>query len=577
LFGPLTVQIEAAGNGEGLTISNLSVNSEKAPVVTARGLLPMTIVPNAPSNMVQMDTARPVELKLATTPDSIFWDKLTDWTGLVLRQPDFKADVSGTWAAPEGTVRLRASQVKLRKAATKLPDMERLEVDLGLTRNAAVLTNFSVLVQGQKVSGTADMPLGQKFWTEWGEKKMPNWDQARGQLRVEHANIAAFVELFPTVLSPQGEFDLNVTLEPGLKWNGSLVVQDARTRPLPGIGPLRDIDVRMLYVNKTAKLQAASASIGGSGVMAAGEGDLSGTDWLKGIAPPFEFVLQGTNVPLSRQADSIIRSDLNLSVKKTNGGPAVISGTAKLHDSYYLSDLAALVPGRAASPARRPPYFSVEDPGLADWRLAVRVTGENALKVRSTLFNGLVSPNLRLQGTLKEPVALGDVRVESGMVRFPFANLDVQQGLVTLGSEDPYRPRLLVKAGSKQYGYEVRMEVSGPADDPVIQFTSTPSLSSEQLVLMVTAGELPRGSYTLNPEQRAETMALFLGKDMLAKLGFGDSSKERLSFSSGKDISEEGKPTYNLEYKLTDRWSLVGEYDRFNAFNAGVKWKVYSR
>ena len=121
------------------------------------------------------------------------------------------------------------------------------------------------------------------------------------------------------------------------------------------------------------------------------------------------------------------------------------------------------------------------------------------------------------------------------------------------------------------------MEMSGPADEPVIQFSSTPPLSSEQLVLMVTAGELPRGGYTLNPEQRAETMALFLGKDMLAKLGFGDTSKERLTFSSGQEISEEGKPTYTLEYKLTDRWSVVGEYDRFNAFNAGVKWKVYSR
>jgi hypothetical protein len=32
-----------------------------------------------------------------------------------------------------------------------------------------------------------------------------------------------------------------------------------------------------------------------------------------------------------------------------------------------------------------------------------------------------------------------------------------------------------------------------------------------------------------------------------------------------------------VEYKLTDRWSLVGEYDRFNALNAGVKWKIYSR
>jgi translocation and assembly module TamB len=121
------------------------------------------------------------------------------------------------------------------------------------------------------------------------------------------------------------------------------------------------------------------------------------------------------------------------------------------------------------------------------------------------------------------------------------------------------------------------MELNGPADQPIIQFNSTPPLSSEQLVLMVTAGELPKGGYTLNPTQRAQTMALFLGKDLLSKLGFGDDSEERLSFTSGQEISETGKPTYSLEYKLTKRWSLVGEYDRFNAFNAGVKWKVYSK
>jgi translocation and assembly module TamB len=121
------------------------------------------------------------------------------------------------------------------------------------------------------------------------------------------------------------------------------------------------------------------------------------------------------------------------------------------------------------------------------------------------------------------------------------------------------------------------MEITGPADQPVIQFSSTPPLSSEQLVLMVTAGELPKTGYTLTPGQRAQTMALFLGKDLLSKLGFGDQSEDRLSFTSGQEFSESGKPTYNLEYKLTDRWSLVGEYDRFNAYNAGVKWKIYSK
>src|SRR5438034_277487 len=204
--------------------------------------------------------------------------------------------------------------------------------------------------------------------------------------------------------------------------------------------------------------------------MAAGEADLSGTDWVKGVPPPFEFVLFGTNVPLSRQPESIIRSDLNLAIKKTNGAPPLVSGTVRLRDSYYLSDLADLVPGRVSSPERRPPYFSVEEPGLADWRLAVRVGGERGLKVRSTLFNGQVSPNLRVQGTLKEPLALGDVKIENGTVKFPFASLDVQRGFVTLTSEDPYRPHLMVTAASKKFGYDVRMELTGPADEPIIQF-----------------------------------------------------------------------------------------------------------
>jgi translocation and assembly module TamB len=248
-----------------------------------------------------------------------------------------------------------------------------------------------------------------------------------------------------------------------------------------------------------------------------------------------------------------------------------------LRESFYLSDLRALVPAKVATPSARPPYFSIEQEPLADWRLALAVDGARFLSIRSPLFNGEISANLNLLGTLKEPVALGNLKIDSGLVRFPFANLQVQQGLVNLTSQDPYHPRLLLSAISKQFGYDIRMEVSGSPDAPVVQFTSNPPLSSEQIVLLITSGQMPQGAYTLTPQQRAQTVALFLGRDVLSKLGFGDQSQDRLTIRSGEQISEQGKPTYNVEYKLSDRWSLTAEYDRFGDYNAGFKWRIYSR
>jgi translocation and assembly module TamB len=333
----------------------------------------------------------------------------------------------------------------------------------------------------------------------------------------------------------------------------------------------------MKFAGRKMAFEKATANIGGSVVNLAGDVDLRGTNWISGQIPPFAIKVLGTNVPLSRQPDAIIRSDLNLAVTRTNGAPALISGTIVLRNSFFLRDLRDLIPGSVSAPTRRPPYFSIDIPPLSDWRLATRVTGTRFVKIRSTLFDGEVSANLRLEGTLKEPVALGDIKIDSGLVRFPFATLDVRQGFVTLSSENPYRPQITVSAGSKKFGYDVKMDASGYADAPILQFSSIPPLSSEQLVLMLTAGEMPRGTVNLTPSQKAQTVAVFFGRDFLARFGIGDESEDRLTFSSGQEVSEQGKPTYNVEYKLDKRWSLVGEYDRFNAFNAGLKWRVYSK
>src|SRR5204863_48235 len=105
---------------------------------------------------------------------------------------------------------------------------------------------------------------------------------------------------------------------PGEKFKGEFSLIRARTRPLPSVGPIRDIELNLAFAERELQIKRGSADIGGAAVTLTGKADLRGTEWLKGVPPPLQIVLRGTNIPLSRQPESIVRGDLNLSVTKTN-------------------------------------------------------------------------------------------------------------------------------------------------------------------------------------------------------------------------------------------------------------------
>jgi translocation and assembly module TamB len=195
------------------------------------------------------------------------------------------------------------------------------------------------------------------------------------------------------------------------------------------------------------------------------------------------------------------------------------------------------------------------------------------------LFHGKISTVMTLEGTLKDPLALGQVKIDLGSsITFPFSSLDVKQGFITLTSEDPYEPHLFVTAQSRRFGYDIKMEASGPVDHPVMQFSSIPGLNSEEIVLMLTAGQVPRGvGVSATTQQRVQGLGLFVGKNLLSDFGLGGSGQERLTVRSGEEISQSGRPTYDIEYKLSGRWSVIGEYDRFDQYNLNLKYKLFSK
>jgi translocation and assembly module TamB len=271
----------------------------------------------------------------------------------------------------------------------------------------------------------------------------------------------------------------------------------------------------------------------------------------------------------------LVRGDLDLKLTTPEKGPPVISGKVLLRDSLFLTDVRAYLPhGATASPTRRPPYFAIETAPLDTWILNVDVLGTRFIRVRTPVFAGLASTRFHLGGTLGDPRALGEATIDEGVIRMPFAAFEVGQGSVRLSEESPFEPTIFLRGTGRHYGYDLTVEITGKASAPKIVFTSSPALDAEQVLLMVMTGTAPANEVSSSLTHRAVQIGAFFGHSLIDSLTGGSVEPDRLSFESGEKVSQQGKETYSIEYKLTDRWSVTGEYDEFDEYNAGFKWRV---
>ncbi len=567
-----SAQLEASGDGNGVSVRRLDVSTGTETVLSGQGAMPLTIEPGRTTHIFNLQEAQPINFSASTRPNAPFWNEMAALVGIRFQEPRLDLTISGTLKAPQGKLALSARGIELLKPSRRNVRLEDLTANLTLAEGRAKLDQFRVLAQGQPITANGEFPLTGKF--TGSPVTMIDWNRATARLMASEAQLAAFAPLFPEALAPQGKLSLDIALQPGEEFNGSLTIMDAATQPLGTMGAFLDANAQLKFVGHRVIIQTFTGFLGGGRLNVAGGADLEPI--VKRKMPQFEFRVSGANVPLVRGPDVIVRSDVNVTLAYAGEGEPVLSGTLNLRNSFYLKDLATLIPGEVSTPEQRPPFFSVSASPFEDWRVDLAVVGTNALKVRTPYFTGGISPNFKVHGTLREPVAVGEARIASGTVLFPFTNLQIKQGLISLFSDNPFVPQLFVTAASRTFGYDIRMEISGPATQPKIEFTSTPPLTSEQVLLMVTAGVLPEGEGSFTTQQRAQQLAVFLGKSFLSKFGPGGDS-DRLTIRSGEYLTEQGGQTYSLEYRLSQTLSIVGEYNRFEELVFSLKWKVYSR
>ena len=563
------------GDARGINFRPLTVRTKSSPGLTIMGHVPLSLTPTNSGLRARFNPEQPFTLQATNTALARLAQPLGKWGVLTLDEPKFELSLAGNINNPQGEVRLQIQRLDWvpRTNAMFVPRLERLQLHARLAREGVNVDTFSLSLDGQPISATGELPLQNGFWTDFlQDGAMPDWTRSRGQLTVKDAALTTLTDHLPGKVITEGRFDLALAWEPGPKLQGRATVSHAATRPLDPLGPIRDLDLSLKLENRTVTMDHLVAQLAGAPVK--GTGSVRFDDPFK---PQFSCTLQGTNVPLARSLGLILRGDVDLRLISAGARPPTVSGQLVLRDSLYLQDLDLLAPRPEAEAGGRPTSLRIGEKPFKDWTLDVKVSGDQFLRVRTPIFTGTVSANLHLENNLGDPLAVGEASIASGRITFPFGTLNVDNGFVYLSHEAPRQPRLAVNASGTCYGYAIKVEITGPAATPQLLFTSTPPLGSSQILMLLTSGQLPGDTGVLDRTARAERLALFLGNDVLSRFLGNEPLQERLTINSGQRISQSGKATYSVEYRLTDRWSLVGEYDQFDTLNAHVKWKLYSK
>ena len=569
---PVELQLKATGGRAGVKLETLQVFEGQQEAVTSSGMLPVTFLP-ASRPLWAFNPNAPLDFTAATRPDAAFWTYLAETTGLVIERPQMNLELSGNWEAPRGRISLQLPRIAMNpeRFKRKMPIAEAIDGLIELDRGQITLSKLSAMIAGQQVQidGRLPMPkdglsgLKDLFWKKFLQ-------EATGRVQIPGAELAALAPYASDLLAPKGRLEVDVTFAEG-KAHGFLRVDNASTRPVGPLGVLQDLKVDLAVEGRSVAIHTLEAKMAGQIVAVKGSAGF-GEDG----ESSFDLSLKGENLPFVRQVGLLLRGDLDLKLVSTGNGVGKITGKVKLRESLFSTDVRDFVPkgGGSVGVAARPPYFSIEALPFNTWQLDVDLSGERFLRLHTPVFNGLASMYFHLANTLGDPRATGRVAIDEGQVLLPFATFAIQQGSVQLTEANPYEPALFVTGTSRRYGYDLRLEVSGTASTPVLLFTSSPPLNSEQVLLLVMAGETPNSEMSYTGNQRAVRFGAFIGKSLFSSVSGDSSSADRLTISAGEKVSQQGRETYEAEYSLGERWSLVGEYDEFDDYNGGLKWRV---
>lgn len=471
--------------------------------------------------------------------------------------------ISGS-GRPEGWLKTEITP-RLASGFAGLPWLEHLvgtTVDLNI--DEALALSATMEAAGLKLQGRA--PIEPLYGWKPG-RDIPYETvlrEASLNLDVENLKLEAFKELVPGYMRPTGFIDGQLNLEPGFRLSGRLLANGFSLRPTLVSKSIDQISLTLDFEGSRMTLAGASARIGDGRVELTGFLDLAELD-----RPEWSFNLTGQKTPVVRTPDMLLRADLDLRMDSNGpGGAPAVTGSVAFQDSVVLVDIDPLAARTAGGALPAPPFFSVGEAPFSKWNLEVAVRGRDAIRLRSQYLATLMSVNMDLGGTLGNPVLVGGLSAREGRIAFPGTQMRLTRSEIFVTRDNQDQIQLDLTASGRTSSHVVTMQVDGTVRDPHVTFASTPSLPNARILQLLATGSLSNSGGGGN-------LGLYLGRGLVGPAA-GEGLLDRLSVEFGRDVSESGKKTVDIQYDLTESLRLRGTYDRYDTRNLDLEWEVFS-
>ena len=366
---------------------------------------------------------------------------------------------------------------------------------------------------------------------------------------------------------------------------------------------LTNLRVRGAFTNDQLDVTELSAKAGDGTITGKGIVNLSAA---KGFPVQLNLDLDRARVARSELISTTATGQI--SVTKTSGGEALVSGTLRLPETRFkiikqgVAKVATLSGVRRKAPTSRTRMSGDADAIRSlpsNWKLDIRLEAPDKLYVSGMGLGSEWGANLRITGTSDAPLISGEMQLVRGTLGFAGRSFELESGRISFNSGPASNPSIRVTAASEVDGTTVRVNIAGTGQNPAISFSSTPALPQDEIMARILFGNsiaelsaiqavqlagslnsLRGGSGGLNPLGVLQSAT---GLDRLRLLNADANSGREMAVAFGQYITNDvyveivtdarGYTATQLEISLTRALSVLSQIGTSGTSTVNIRYK----
>lgn len=365
---------------------------------------------------------------------------------------------------------------------------------------------------------------------------------------------------------------------------GQVRVLSASVEPPNGPIGVQDLNATLMLTANRAEITSLIARVGGGSI--SGSGFLSYNHGMQ-----FNLALRAHNVRIRYPAG--VREVLDSNLRMTGAGQAIlISGQVSLNrlsltQSFDLGNFANRF-NVVSLPVQANGFTSRV-------RLNVAVRSAHQLALGSSQLNLRGAADLRVQGTLANPVVVGRATLNSGELFFNGSRYRVESGMIDFVNPVMTEPVVNIRVSTTVSQYALTVNFTGPFDRLRTTYTSDPPLPPVDIVSLLMTGQTGQAQNTGLGAQSLLTQGLSSqfstrvqkltgissltidpqmgnqGTNPGARIAVQERVTKNLYFTFSVDVVTTQDDVVQLEYNLSHTWSVEAIRDEAGDYSLEVK------